>query len=404
MLKVGLTGGIAAGKSLVARRLSERGAVLVDADVLAREVVEPGTEGLAAVAAAFGREVINDDGGLDRAALGAIVFGDPAKREQLNAIVHPLVRARSAQLVAEAGPGSIVVQDIPLLVETGQGAAFHLVLVVDAPEEIRVRRMVDLRGMAPEDARSRIAAQATAEQRRAAADVVLENVSSAEDLLAAVDRLWDERLVPFAENLRTERAAPRSEGPRLVDPDPKWSDQARRLAARIVAADGRVLGVAHVGSTSVPGLPAKDVIDLQVSVASLADADAIAANLAAAGFPRWPGQWRDSPKPSCPDPAAWEKRMHCNADPGRAANVHVRVQGSPGWCYALGFRDWLRAEAPVAAEYLAEKRRLAELHAGDRSSGRYAKDKDEWFTDTAEPRLQDWIRGSGWRPEEAAAF
>ncbi|EMY35896.1 dephospho-CoA kinase/protein folding accessory domain-containing protein [Arthrobacter crystallopoietes BAB-32] len=403
MLKVGLTGGIAAGKSMVARRLSELGAVLVDADVLAREVVEPGTEGLQAIADCFGSQVINDGGGLDRAALGAIVFGDQSKREQLNAIVHPLVRARSAQLVAEAGPDAIVVEDIPLLVETGQGAHFHLVVVVDAPEDVRILRMVQLRGMAAEDARARIAAQATAEQRQAAADVVLANTSSAESLLAAVDGLWEQRLVPFAGNLAAGRIA-RGGGPELVEALPEWRLQAQRLAARIAAADPRILAVAHIGSTAVPGLAAKDVIDLQVAVESLADADALAGNLAAAGFPRWPGQWRDMPKPSEPNPAAWEKRLHGNADPARRANVHIRVQGSPGWRYALAFRDWLRADPSMAAEYLAEKRRLSRLHAADSSAGRYAKDKDQWFTNTAEPALREWIRSTGWRPEEASDF
>ncbi|WP_139003629.1 dephospho-CoA kinase [Arthrobacter crystallopoietes] len=402
MLKVGLTGGIAAGKSLVARRLRERGALLIDADVLSREVVEPGTPGLQAVVAVFGKEILTDDGGLDRPALGAAVFGDHAKREQLNAIIHPLVRARSAQLVADAEPERIVVQDIPLLVETGQGSRFHLVLVVDAPEEVRIRRMISDRGMAEADARARIAAQATHAERLAAADVVLENVESQEAILARVDRLWNERLEPFAANLAAARVAASSGGPVLAEPRSDWPQQAKRLADRIRSANERILAVDHIGSTAVPGLPAKDVIDLQVSVRSLAEADAVAGSLASAGFPRRPGLWRDIPKPSHPDPADWEKRLHGNADPGRSANVHVRVTGSPGWRFALGFRDWLRDNPQMAQEYLAEKERLANLHAMDSSTGRYAKDKERWFAEVAEPAMQEWMRRVHWQPDSAA--
>lgn len=204
MLKVGLTGGIAAGKSLVARTLAGCGAVLVDADALAREVVEPGTDGLAAVVDAFGPQVLAADGTLDRAALAAIVFGNEEKRATLNSIVHPLVRARAAELAAQVPEDGILVQDIPLLVETGQAGNFDFVLVVEAPEEERLARMVRDRGMTPEDARARIAAQATAEQRAAVADVVLENTATPEDLVEAVRGLWSSRLVPLnRERLRT---------------------------------------------------------------------------------------------------------------------------------------------------------------------------------------------------------
>ncbi|MCQ1986909.1 dephospho-CoA kinase [Arthrobacter sp. zg-Y844] len=199
MLKVGLTGGIAAGKSLVARTLVQRGAVLVDADALAREVVAPGTEGLAAVVEAFGSQVLAADGSLDRPALAAVVFGDEERRAVLNGIVHPLVRARAAQLAAEAPPDGILVQDIPLLVETGQAGNFDFVVVVEAPEDVRLQRMVQDRGMDPEAARARIAAQATPEQRAEAADVVLHNTGTPEELAAAVRDLWETRLVPLNE-------------------------------------------------------------------------------------------------------------------------------------------------------------------------------------------------------------
>ncbi|NUS35120.1 MAG: dephospho-CoA kinase, partial [Pseudarthrobacter sp.] len=161
MLKIGLTGGIASGKSVVATRLQERGAVLVDADALAREVVEPGTEGLERVVAEFGAGMLDGGGRLDRARLGAAVFGHPERLAALNAIVHPLVRARAAAITDTAPDDAVVVQDIPLLVETGQGTAFHLVLVVDAPDAVRLQRMRELRGMTEEAARSRMAAQAS---------------------------------------------------------------------------------------------------------------------------------------------------------------------------------------------------------------------------------------------------
>jgi dephospho-CoA kinase len=195
VLRIGLTGGIGSGKSTVSRLLVQRGAVLVDADVLAREVVAPGTPGLAAVVEAFGEGVVGADGSLDRPALAAVVFADPEARRRLDGIVHPLVRRRAADLVAAAPGDAVVVQDVPLLVETGQAAAFDLVLVVEAAPEIRVARLVE-RGLAEDDARARIAAQATDEQRRAVADVVIDNSGTLEQLTEQVDRFWAERVAP----------------------------------------------------------------------------------------------------------------------------------------------------------------------------------------------------------------
>ncbi len=195
VLRIGLTGGIGSGKSTVARLLADRGARLVDADVLAREVVAPGTPGLAAVAEAFGAGVLTADGELDRPALAAVVFGDPDARRRLDGIVHPLVRARSVELLAEMPPDAVVVQDIPLLVETGQAGSFDLVLVVEADPGTRVARLVG-RGLSEDDARARIAAQATDEQRRAVADAVLDNSGTPEQLEAQVDRFWAERVAP----------------------------------------------------------------------------------------------------------------------------------------------------------------------------------------------------------------
>lgn len=195
-----MTGGIASGKSEVARRLVELGAVLVDADLIAREVVEPGTDGLAEIVAAFGPGMLKDDGGLDRAALGSVVFADPARRELLNSIIHPRVRARAAEIVAGAPGGAVVVQDIPLLVETGQAADFDVVVVVDAPDEVRIRRLGDRNGLTADESRARIAAQASREERLKAADYVIENTGSLLDLRDAVDRLWHDLLAPRAGN------------------------------------------------------------------------------------------------------------------------------------------------------------------------------------------------------------
>ncbi|TFV59069.1 dephospho-CoA kinase [Geodermatophilus sp. DF01-2] len=195
MLRIGLTGGIGSGKSTVAGLLAARGARVVDADRIAREVVEPDTPGLDAVVAAFGREVLAADGALDRPALAAVVFADPEARRRLDDIVHPLVRARAAELVAAAPQDAVVVQDVPLLVETGQAASYDLVLVVEADPETRVRRLVG-RGLTEADARARIAAQATDEQRRAVADVVLDNSGGVEELTEQVERFWAGRVAP----------------------------------------------------------------------------------------------------------------------------------------------------------------------------------------------------------------
>ena len=181
-MRVGLTGGVASGKSTVAALLRELGAVVVDSDVLAREVVEPGTPGLAAVVEAFGPEMLTADGALDRPALGAVVFGDEAARRRLEAILHPLIRARAAELEAAAPEGTVVVHDIPLLVETGQADRFDAVLVVDVPVETQVERMVRDRGMSREDALARVAAQADRAQRLAAATHVVDNTGTREDL------------------------------------------------------------------------------------------------------------------------------------------------------------------------------------------------------------------------------
>jgi dephospho-CoA kinase len=190
MLLIGLTGGIGSGKSAVATRLAELGAIVIDADAIAREVVEPGNDGLVEVVAEFGPDVLTATGELDRAALGRLVFADPQRRQALERIIHPRVRARSAEIVSTAPDDAVVVNDIPLLVETGQAKNFPLVIVVLAAEDVRVARLVRDRGMTEDDARARIAAQATDEQRREVADIVIVNDGTLDDLRVAVDAAW----------------------------------------------------------------------------------------------------------------------------------------------------------------------------------------------------------------------
>jgi dephospho-CoA kinase len=193
---VGLTGGIGSGKSVVAARLAELGAVIIDADRLAREVVAAGTEGLTAVIAEFGPGVIGADGELDRPAMAELIFADPTARTRLEKIIHPRVRARTAELAAAAAEDAIVVNDVPLLVEADLARSYPLVIVVLAPADERVRRLVRDRGMTEEQARARIASQATDEQRRAAADIIIDNAGSLEELRAKVDQVWRDELVP----------------------------------------------------------------------------------------------------------------------------------------------------------------------------------------------------------------
>ncbi|EST33812.1 dephospho-CoA kinase [Streptomycetaceae bacterium MP113-05] len=192
MLKVGLTGGIGAGKSAVSQLLASYGAVIVDADLVAREVVGPGTPGLDAVVAEFGADVLAGDGTLDRPKLGAIVFADDGRREALNALVHPLVAARSAEIEAAAGTDAVVVHDVPLLVENGLAPLYDSVVVVDASPQTQLDRLVRLRGMAEADARARMAAQAARGDRLAVADVVIDNDGPPERLEPQVRRLWED--------------------------------------------------------------------------------------------------------------------------------------------------------------------------------------------------------------------
>jgi len=191
MVRVGLTGGIASGKSMVADALAARGAIIIDADVLAREVVEPGTPALAAIIDRFGAQVLRD-GQIDRARLAQIVFADPHARRDLERIVHPAVRARAAELERAAGDAAVVVHVIPLLVETGQHEDFDVVVTVDADQETQIQRLMVRNGFTRAEAESRIAAQASREERRRAADVVVDNTGSLTQLREQIDALWAE--------------------------------------------------------------------------------------------------------------------------------------------------------------------------------------------------------------------
>ena len=390
---VGLTGGIGAGKSAVARRLARRGAVIVDADVLAREVVAPGTDGLSEIVAAFGDGVLTADGALDRPALAARVFGDDTARRALEKIVHPRVRARTAELTYGAPVDAIVVNDVPLLVETGLAPSYHLVVVVEAERERRIRRLVETRGMSAEQAEARIAAQADDDQRRRAADVLLVNDGTLDELNARVDALWRDRLKPFEENVRLGVSARADRRLHIAEPDETWPRQAERLIARIRHALPEPHTVSHIGSTAVPGLPAKDIIDLMLGVRTLDEADALASALGAAGFPRRPGEWVDNAR-GLPG-ETWPKRLHGATDPGRPVNLHVRVIGSPGWRFALLMRDHLRAVPPARDAYAQAKEQWARAHQ-DRYT--YAEAKEPWFDQEALAADQ-WAETTGWQPQ-----
>lgn len=202
MLHIGLTGGIAAGKSAVSARLVQHGAVLVDSDAIVRELQGTAQPGLIAIAREFGPQMIAADGSLDRKALAELIFEDKDARQRLNDIIHPLVRQRSVELVQEAaakyGDGVVIVHDIPLLVETGQSKNFDRVLVVEAPYEQRLQRMIEFRGMSAEDAAARIDSQATDQERRAVADHVFINDGPLEELERDVDQWWSDNIGPLS--------------------------------------------------------------------------------------------------------------------------------------------------------------------------------------------------------------
>jgi dephospho-CoA kinase len=385
VLRIGLSGGIGAGKSTVSSTFNDLGGIVVDGDVISREVVEPGTDGLAKLVEAFGEQILSDDGSLNRPALAAIAFSDEEKRQTLNGIVHPLVGKRRAELIAEAGDDAVIVEDIPLLVESGMAPMFPLVIIVNADADLRVQRLIEHRGFSEEDARARIAAQATEEQRRAVADVWLDNSRGADELVEQARALWHQRIAPFEHNL--DAGEPARAKPVLVSYDATWPDQARRIAARLSTACGhRAQRVDHIGSTAVPGLDAKNVIDVQVTVASLDDADALSEALKGAGYVQLPIT-ADEPKPGS-DASLWQKRIHASADPGRPTNVHIRVDGWPNQRFALLFVDWLKANPEARQRYLAVKRDAEQ-------SGDYVAAKEPWFGE-AYREAWAWADATAW--------
>lgn len=382
MLRIGLTGGIGAGKSTVSATFAECGGVIVDGDVIAREVVRPGTEGLAALVDHFGADILLPDGALNRPALAAKAFAAEDQRSRLNAIVHPLVARRRAEIVAAVSEDEVIVEDIPLLVESQMAPLFPLVVVVHADAEVRLRRLVEQRGMSDADARARIAAQATDEQRRRVADVWLDNSGTAGELVERARDLWFARILPFAHNLVT--GTPVADPQTLVPADPAWPEEAARILARLKTHCGhRALRIDHIGSTAVDGMDARDVIDMQVTVASMAVADDLAGDLHRAGYPRVESITSDRRFDA---EGLWPKRFHASADPGRATHIHLRADGEPNQRFALLFVDWLNANPAVRADYLRVKR------------GRDERATLRWFTE-AYSRAWAWADGVGWSPE-----
>ena len=391
MLRVGLTGGIGSGKSMVAARLGQCGASIIDSDLIAREVLAPGTAGLRAVVDEFGEAVLTQDGALNRSTLAARVFGDADARDRLNAIVHPLVAVRSAELVTAAPSDAVVVHDVPLLVETGMAPRFTLVIVVHADATVRLARLTRQRGMTERDATARIAAQATDEQRRAVADVWVDNSGTRECTFAAVHQLWTQRLVPFEANLRHLNPATRERNPALVASDASWPQQAQRVISRLAAVVGRrTHRIDHIGSTAVPGLDAKDVLDMQVVVPDFATAAHLADNLIGVGLVRLAGHWWDRAR----DGTIRDKSYATNADPDRAVNCHIRPVDSPAWRDAVLLRDWLRAHPAGVRDYVQLKHRLA-ARAWN-SIEAYADAKTP-FVSGALDQAERWALRSGWQ-------
>jgi|GEM_PF-182850 len=269
VLLLGLTGGIGAGKSTVAEKLVELGATVIDADRLSREVVAAGTPGLRAVHAEFGEGVLRGDGLLDRRRLGELVFADHNARDRLNAIVHPLVRTRTAETVAAAPAGSVVVHDVPLLIENDMAAGYHLVIAVLADEHHRLDRLAS-RGLSAEQARARMDSQVSDERRLEVADIVIDNNGSPQRTLQQVEQLWLRRILPFRDNIVAHRPA---ELPSELQPyDPQWPQRYERAVTRLTTAlSSRLISLEHVGATAVSGSRSHDVVDIRVWVTQGAD-------------------------------------------------------------------------------------------------------------------------------------
>ncbi len=301
MIRVGLTGGIGAGKSTVAKTFIDNGAYHIDADKIAREVVEPGSVGLAQLVDAFGPDILDDAGALNRPALAARAFVDDDSRQKLNGITHPLIGARTQELTDAAPADAVILHDVPLLVEGHMAPFYHVVAVVHADADTRFERLTTLRGMDPDDARARIAAQATDEQRRAVADVWLDNSGTPDALAEQALAVWNDRLIPLRDNVSAERAVVLPT--EVQDYDPQWAVLGPRLVNRVWAlVGGHATAVQHVGPTATPGTSAVPVIDIEVT----ATGD-VAVALTAGGFPQT------------------EPGVHVSADPARFARVTIRV-------------------------------------------------------------------------------
>lgn len=373
MLRIGLTGGIGAGKSTVSQMLVDNGAVLIDADRIAREVVAPGEPLLAELAEAFGPGILTADGGLDRAGLAAAAFVDAEHTNRLNALMHPAIRERTAKHFARNADAEVVVHDVPLLVENEMTPAYHLTLLVDVPAQVRLDRLVETRGMERADAESRISRQATDDERRAACDVLIDNTGTVDATQEAVDGLLRDRIRPFAENLRAERRAPRG-NVELVDPGTvDWQAEAARIIAKLCRGTEDAYDVEHIGSTAVPDLPAKDVIDLQLLVPDLRAADELAPVLARLGYPG--RELEDHLSEDRSEP----KRFHANSDPGRAVNLHVRTIDSVGARFAREFRDLLIADVGERQRYAKLKARTIGEISDPADPGAYADAKEPYF-------------------------
>lgn len=283
MLFLGLTGGIGAGKSTVSAELERLGAQIIDADKIAREVVAPGTPGLDMLAAEFGEDIITEAGDLNRPKLAEIAFASADRTAALNAITHPLIGERTFELIAAAPNDGIVVHDMPLLLESTMQPGYQLVLVVHAPQELREKRLVEHRGLKPEDVRNRMAAQVSDEVRRAEADVLFDNSGTPEQLIAQVREVWDVRLVRMNHNLTHHRAVYPSE--EIIAHRPEWAAEARRAANRIRHILGEsAASVTHVGMTAQAGMPAVDLINVAVTPADGVSAGAVVDRLRGAGY------------------------------------------------------------------------------------------------------------------------
>lgn len=321
-ITVAVTGGIGAGKSTVSGLLAERGAIVVDSDRLAREAVDVGTSGLLAIKNRFGEAVIAENGSLNRPALASIVFTDPAARQDLEGIIHPLVRARFEAIRVQAPSGSVVVNDIPLLTTVAAAASFHLVVGVYAAESARITRLVE-RGLTDVDARARIAAQISDAARRSLCDLWIDNNSTPAAAQQEADQLWC-RLAEFAANVELAQVAA-DEDRAVVSYRSEWPAIAARLSARIERATG--LGPArHVGPTSIPGQAAPDRVELELTLENPGDGEALKSGLIAAGLPPRRG---NRPGGLLPRGGQSRRRLgdvHGNADPGQSLSLYFTVR------------------------------------------------------------------------------